>query len=168
MTTSYLRTDDLTAAVRENLPHLKPPVREVFAAFVTETSCVSASVTGAIRNLAEKIDNTVFREWCQTLIACQNDHTLKDTLMPTVEKLGDIRRVQGEVKGILFAARMEYLIMACMVVGNLPLLYLLNKDWYAALMHTVPGKITLAVCGAAILITGLRMLKITKPMEYGR
>lgn len=69
MTTSYLRTDDLTAAVRENLPHLKPPVREVFAAFVTETSCVSASVTGAIRNLAEKIDNTVFREWCQTLIA---------------------------------------------------------------------------------------------------
>ena len=168
MTTSYLRTDDLTAAVRENLPHLKPPVRAVFAAFVTETSCVSASVTGAIRNLAEKIDNSVFREWCQTLIACQNDRTLKDTLMPTVEKLGDIRRVQGEVKGILFAARMEYLMMTCMVVGNLPLLYLLNKDWYAALMHTVPGKITLAVCGAAILITGLRMLKITKPMEYGR
>ena len=168
MTTSYLRTDDLTAAVRENLPHLKPPVREVFAAFVTETSCVSASVTGAIRNLAERIDNTVFREWCQTLIACQNDRTLKDTLMPTVEKLGDIRRVQGEVKGILLAARMEYLIMACMVVGNLPLLYLLNRDWYAALMHTVPGKITLAVCGAAILVTGLRMLKITKPMEYGR
>lgn len=70
--------------------------------------------------------------------------------MPTVEKLGDIRRVQGEVKGILFAARMEYLMMACMVVGNLPLLYLLNKDWYAALMHTVPGKMALAVCGAAL------------------
>lgn len=71
--------------------------------------------------------------------------------MPTVEKLGDIRRVQEEVKGILFAARMEYLMMACMVVGNLPLLYLLNKDWYAALMHTIPGKITLAVCGAALV-----------------
>ena len=60
--------------------------------------------------------------------------------MPTVEKLGDIRRVQGEVKVILFAARMEYLIMACMVIGNLPLLYLLNKDWYAALKFSEAGR----------------------------
>ena len=56
--------------------------------------------------------------------------------------------------------------MAGFVVGNIPLLYVLNKDWYNALMYTTLGKIVLAICGGAILITALFMFKWTKPVEY--
>ena len=49
-------------------------------------------------------------------------------------KLTDVRIVNNEIKGMLSAARTEYWMMSGMVVGNIPLLYLINKDWYAALM----------------------------------
>jgi len=67
---------------------------------------------------------------------------------------------------MLSAARVEYYIMAGMVVANIPLLYVLNKDWYEALMYSTVGKIVLAVCGMAILVTYIFMLKFTKPIEY--
>ena len=58
--------------------------------------------------------------------------------------------------------------MAVLVVLNIPLLYFLNKDWYAALMTTVPGKAVLAVCAAAIFLSFARVVKLTQPIEYRR
>ena len=62
----------------------------------------------------------------------------------------------------------EYYIMALMVVANIPLLYFLNKEWYGALMYTTFGKVALAICGAVMLFTFLRMQKYCKPVEYRR
>ena len=54
------------------------------------------------------------------------------------------------------------------LVESIPLLYCLNRDWYDALMNTVFGKIVLAISGVVIIITAIRMNKITKPIEYKR
>ena len=166
ITTSYVRTDDIVTAVKENVQYLKPPVKDIFAGFVAENMMISADIKQSIRHLKEKVSNTIFDEWCDTLIACQDDRTLKDTLMPIVAKLTDVRIVNNEIKGMLVAARTEYWMMAAMVVGNIPLLYFLNKDWYAALMFTTLGKIVLAVCGLTIIITAVLMFKFTKQVEY--
>lgn len=166
ITTSYVRSDDIVTAVRENLDYLKPPVKDIFAGFVGEATMISSNLKSSIRNLKDKVDNQIFHEWVDTLIACQDDRTLKDTLMPIVAKLTDVRIVNNQIKGMLAAARMEYFMMAGLVVANVPLLYVLNKDWYNALMNTFAGKIVLAVCGMAILITMLFAFKFTKPVEY--
>lgn len=166
ITTSYVRTDDIVTAVRENVQYLKPPVKEIFAGFVAENMMISADIKQSIRHLKEKVSNSIFDEWCDTLIACQDDRTLKDTLMPIVSKLTDVRIVNNEIKGMLVAARTEYFMMAAMVVGNIPLLYFLNKDWYAALMYTTLGKIVLAVCGLAIIVTAILMFRFTRQVEY--
>lgn len=166
ITTSYVRTDDIVTAVKENMQHLKPPVKEIFAGFVAENMMISSDIKQSIRHLKEKVSNSIFDEWCDTLIACQDDRTLKDTLMPIVSKLTDVRIVNNEIKGMLVAARTEYFMMAAMVVGNIPLLYFLNKDWYAALMDTTLGKIVLAVCGLAIIVTAMLMFRFTKQVEY--
>lgn len=166
ITTSYVRTDDIVTAVKENMQHLKPPVKEIFAGFVAENMMISADIKQSIRHLKEKVSNSIFDEWCDTLIACQDDRTLKDTLMPIVSKLTDVRIVNNEIKGMLVAARTEYFMMAAMVVVNIPLLYFLNKDWYAALMDTTLGKIVLAVCGLAIIVTAMLMFRFTKQVEY--
>ena len=122
----------------------------------------------ALRNLKDKIDNDIYAEWCDTLIACQDDRTLKDTLLPIVAKLTDVRIVNNELKTLLGEVKKEYWMMVCLVVCNIPLLYVLNKDWYDALMFTLPGKIVLAVCGVVILITAVLMMKYTRPVEYKR
>ena len=166
ITTSYVRSDDIVTAVKENVQYLKPPVRDIFACFVAENSMISANIKQSIKHLREKVKNSIFKEWCDTLIACQDDRTLKDTLMPVVAKLTDVRLANNEIKGLLFAARTEYFMMAGMVVANIPLLYVLNKDWYNALMYTMLGKIVMAICAGAILVIALLMLRYTKPIEY--
>ena len=166
ITTSYVRTDDIVSAVKENIQYLKPPVKDIFAGFVAENMMISSDVKQSIRHLKEKVNNSIFAEWCETLVACQDDRTLKDTLMPIVTKLTDVRIVNNEIKGMLSSARIEYYMMAGMVVGNIPLLYFLNKDWFNALMFTTLGKLVLAICGLVIVVTAVLMLRFTKQIEY--
>ena len=166
ITTSYVRTDDIVSAVKENNQYLKPPVKDIFAGFVAENMMISSDVKQSIRHLKEKVNNSIFAEWCETLNACQDDRTLKDTLMPIVTKLTDVRIVNNEIKGMLSSARVEYYMMAGMVVGNIPLLYFLNKDWFNALMFTTLGKLVLAICGLVIIVTAVLMLRFTKQIEY--
>lgn len=168
VTTSYIRTDDIVTSVKENLTNLKPPIRDIFAGFVGDAMMVSSDTKAALRNLRDRIDNDIFAEWCDTLFACQDDRTLNDTLLPIVSKLTDVRIVNNELKTMLDAVRNEYLTMVLLVVGNIPMIYALNKDWFSSLMFTTPGKIVLAVCGMTILITAMFMMKFTKPIEYRR
>ncbi len=168
ITTSYMRSDDILISVRENLSYIKPPLREVFLSFVGDATAVTSNTKRALYNLKEKVDNEIFKEWCDTLIQCQDDRTLKDTLQPVVAKLTDVRIVNSELKTMLINARNEYLMMVFLVVGNIPLLYLLNKDWFHTLLFTTAGKAVLGVCGVVILITALFMMKYTRPIEYKR
>lgn len=168
ITTSYIRSDDIVGAVNENITYLKPPIREIFQGFVGDTMMISSDIKDALRNLKDKIDNAIYKEWCDMLIACQDDRTLKDTLLPVVGKLTDVRIVNNELKTMLGEVKKEYWMMVCLVIGNIPILYMLNYNWFEALMFTLPGKLVLAVCGIVILITALFMMKYTKPIEYKR
>jgi len=168
ITTSYVRNDNIINAVSENIRYLKPPIKGIFESFLAETSTITPDVKAAILHLKEKINDSIFEEWCDVLLSCQNDRTLKDTLMPVVSKLTDVRLVNNSLKTMLDNAKKEYYTMVVMVLANIPILYLINKDWYNALMHTTIGKIVLAVCALVIFITAMRLGKITKPVEYKR
>ena len=84
ITTSYVRTDDIVSAVKENIQYLKPPVKDIFAGFVAENMMISSDVKQSIRHLKEKVNNSIFAEWCETLIASQN---IEDFLLPDVKEL---------------------------------------------------------------------------------
>jgi len=168
ITTSYIRCDDILTAVKENITYIRPPLREVFLSFVGDAISVSSNTKRALMNLKEKVDDEIFAEWCDTLIQCQEDRTLKDTLQPVVAKLTDVRVVNSELKTMLAAVRNEYWMMVALVVGNIPLLFFLNREWFNTLLFETSGKIVLGICGTVILITALFMVKFTKPIEYKR
>lgn len=168
ITISYIRTDDLIGAVKENLSNLRPPVRNVFQSFVGEATTITSDIKTAIRNLKERIDNQIYAEWCDALIDCQDDRTLMDTLLPIVSKFTEVNKINIELQAMLAEVKKEYYMMVCLVVGNLPILYFLNKSWFETLMFSLPGKIVLAVCGLTILVTAFLLGKITKPVEYRR
>ena len=168
ITTAYLRTENFQQAVEENVRYLHPPVQEVFQRFLMRIKHIDPDMNAALAELKSAIDNEVWREWCEALSACQYDHSMKSTLNPIVAKLSDMRIINGELENLVFAPRKEFISMAALVVLNIPLLYFLNKDWYAALMTTVPGKAVLAVCAAAIFLSFARVVKLTQPIEYRR
>lgn len=168
ITTSYMRSEDILNSVNENISYLKLPLKDIFQGFMGDALMVSSDTKKALKNLKGKIDNDIFSEWCDALIACQDDRTLKDTLLPIVEKLTDVRIVNNELKTMLSEVKKEYWAMAALVIGNIPLLYMLNVDWYRALMYSLPGKIVLAICATVILVTAALMMKYTRPVEYKR
>ena len=166
-TTSYLRTEDLIRAVKENLPYINEPVKANFEAFVYEAELINANTTSAINSLKMKIPNRVFHEWANILIQCQSDRAMKNTLPTIAQKFSDVRVVQSELEAMMQGPRREAITMMFLVIANVPLLYFLNEDWFHTLLFTTPGKIALAICAAIILFALTQIMKLSRPIEYG-
>ena len=166
ITTAYLRSEDILTSVEENLEYLNPPVKTVFADFVSRIRLIDPDLEAALEELKGKIENDVFREWVDALKSCLYDRSLKTTLTPIVAKLSDMRIVNAELEYLVFEPRKEFITMVVLAVGNIPLLYFLNQSWYDTLMHTIPGQIMLAVTGAIIFVSTACVIKLTKPIEY--
>ena len=125
------------------------------------------NITSAINSLKMKIPNRVFHEWCGTLIQCQSDRSMKNTLPTINQKFSDVRVVQSELEAMMQGPRREAITMIFLVIANVPLLYFLNEDWFHTLIFTTPGKIALAICAAIILFALTQIMKLSKPIEYG-
>lgn len=168
ITTAYLRNEDILTAVEENVHYLNPPVQSVFKDFLAQVKLVSPNIDAALHAMRGKIDNDVWGEWCDALTACQHDRSLKTTLTPIVSKLSDIRIVNAELDYLVTAPRKEFISMAIMLIGVIPLMFFLNKDWYTTLMHTLVGQGIIAVCGVAIFVSTAFVIRLTKPIEFKR
>ena len=168
ISTAYIRNEDIVTAVEENISYLNPPIQNIFTDFLVQLKLIDSDVIKAIENLKTKVENDVFKEWCDALIQCQYDRNLKNTLTPIVTKLSDIRVVNMELELTLAEPRKEFIIMAILVIANIPLMYFLNKDWYAVLMYSTIGKLILAIDIAAVFICGAFVVKLTRPIEFRR
>ena len=168
ITTSYLRNEDMLTAIEESVQYLNPPVKNVFTEFLAQTQLIDPDVEAALHAMKPKIQNDVFHEWVDAISSCRYDRSLKTTLTPIVSKLSDMRIINAELEYLVSEPRKEFIIMAMLVVGNIPIMYMLNRDWYHTLMHTMVGQIILAVCAAAMFISTAFVIKLTKPIEYRR
>jgi len=166
ITTSYLRTSDLLKAVKENLPYINPPVQAHFEAFIMESEILNANAISTINTMKMKIPNRIFHEWCNTLIQCQSDRSMRNTLVFTVQKFSDIRIIQSEMEAIINEPKKEAITMMALVICNIPLLYVLNRSWFETLIFSIPGKITLAICAAILFFSFTRILQLGRPIEY--
>ena len=130
ITTAYLRSEDILTSVEENLEYLNPPVKNIFQDFVSRIRLINPDLEAALDELRARIADDVFKEWVDALKACLYDRSLKTTLTPIVAKLSDMRIVNAELEYMVMEPRKEFITMVVLVVGNIPLLYFLNKDWY--------------------------------------
>ena len=81
------------------------------------------------------------------------------------EQHSGMRSVQN-LEAIINEPKKEAITMMFLVVGNIPLLYVLNRSWFETLMFSLPGKITLAICAAIVLFSFTRIMQLSKPIEY--
>ena len=168
ITTAYLRSEDLQTAVEENINYLNPPVHGVFRSFLTRIKHIDPDMDAALTDLKSAIDNEVWREWCDAVMACQADRSLTSILTPIVSKLSDMRVVNAELENLVFGPRKEFITMAILVLINIPLVRFINKDWYHTLVATIPGQMVIAVCLAAVFVSFAFVVKLTQPVEYRR
>ncbi len=166
ITTSYLRTEDILISVKENIHFINAPVKVHFEEFITESELINANTVSALNRLKLKIPNYIFHEWVNTLIRCQSDRTMKNTLLAVIQKFSDMRAIQSELDTRVASVKREAFMMMGLVVVNIPLLYVINRDWFMTLVYSLQGKITLAVCAAIVLFSFVRIMKLSAPIEY--
>ncbi|MEA4894084.1 MAG: hypothetical protein VB064_02350 [Oscillospiraceae bacterium] len=166
ITTSYVRNSDILGAVEENLGHINSPVKELFASFVNNVKYVDPNVPAQIERMKGAADNKLFRKWCDSLILCQDDHTLRATLIPIVNSFSDLKAQQMENETNMMKPLRQALFMTALTVSVIPMFLLLNKEWYANLVGTIPGKIVLVITGVAVLTTINKAIRLSKPIEY--
>ena len=168
ITNSYQRSDSIITAIEENVNMINPPVQDVFRAFLTQSLLINANLKMALENLKKRVDSAVFHEWVDALMDCQEDKNLKSTLPGIINKISDMRLVTSELDYLLYQPVKEFVTMAVLMVSNIPLMYVLNRDWFDRLMFTLPGKLILAICATSLFYAMGRVVRLTKPVEYQR
>ena len=118
ITTAYLRNEDIITSIEENMHYLNAPVKTVFESFISRIKLSNPDVTAALLEMKQQIDNEVFYEWCDSLILCQNDRSLKSTLTPIVNKLSNMRVVNADLEYLITEPRKEFITMAFLVIGK--------------------------------------------------
>lgn len=168
ITSSYIRSNNLLLAVEENIEYLHSPVREVFERFLTQASMIDADIPRLLDEMKDSIDNSVFQEWCSAMILCQDDRNLKSTLTPVVDKLSDIRIVTGELENLLYEPLKEVLMMAALLILNIPLIHSQSAEWYHTLMYSIPGQVVLAISAFVLFLSLIGVIRVTQPIDYRR
>ena len=168
ITTSYISYEDIVYAVESSLPYIHHPVSDVFKRFLGRTKLINSNIKMAIRQMQTEIDDDIFQEWCDDLVACQDNSDLKMTLQPVVMKYADERIVNAELEAEMASERHNFYIMEFLVVLNFPLIYLLNAEWFKALTDTIPGKLITGLVALICLLCTIRLKKLTRPVKYKR
>lgn len=166
ITTSYGRNNDILASVEENLGNIHEPVKGVFTSFVNTLRYVDANAPAQIERMKASLDNPIFRQWCDTLILCQADHTLRDALQPIVSKFSDQKAQQQENATKMMLPLQRAMGMIALTLGIIPLLGISFPDAYTKLVSTFWGQISLVATAVAALVTINAGIKLSKPIQY--
>lgn len=168
ITSSYMRTESVITAVSENIDQLDPQIRCVFQKFLVQAEMINPDIPKLLEDMKYEIDNSVFHEWIDAMILCQNDRNLKSTLLPIVNKLSDMRIVSGELDYLLYEPLKEFIVMALLVLFEIPFIRSQSQDWYDILMYSPAGKVLIAINAMVLIVSFIAVIRNTRPIEYRR
>lgn len=164
ITNSYNQSDDLAMAVQMNLPRIEEPLHHILSDFVNDIR-VGTNAIMAIEKMNSRVDNSQWHKWCELLIQCQTDRTMKVLLPPMIAQLSAIRGIQAETDTIMQNIWQEHIIISLLVVGAVPAVRLLNYEWFLMLTQTVVGKIIVCLAYVVVLIATIAVVRINKPIS---
>lgn len=165
ITTSYLRSDDIISAVEENLVYLNGLLKRVFSKFVNENRLINSNIPIGIQKMKTAVDNDIFQEWCDALYQCQADRSLKVTLFPIVNKFSETKAIQAELDTLMMEPFKDTISIVVMVVLSIPLMALMNQEWFDILVGTIPGQIIMALTFCVIIYAINKSVQLTTPIK---
>jgi hypothetical protein len=88
--------------------------------------------------------------------------------MPIVRKFSEMRTVGGNLNLKLYEPFRNWILMALALFSMPFLLFALNAEWGRLLMYTKPGQIILAIDAAVFFYAMVRVIQLTRPIEFRR
>ena len=166
ITMSYMRENDIVAAIRLNLDTIKNPVRQAFVDIVNKIDKTGIEPAIALEQSKAVLNNNLYSEWCSALTLCIDNHTLKDTLRPIVDKFAELKAQQLENETLMMVPFREAVTMILIVLMVIPLLYFINGEWFHFLLYSFPGQVSMGVTAVVIFLTINKAIKLSQPIRY--
>lgn len=167
ITTSYMRNENLLQSIEENLRYIESPVKEVFAGFLNEVNFVNANVPSAIEKMKLSFANSIWHEWCDTMLLCQNDRELKHSLQPIVDQFRDNKELQQSMETVLLKPTRDFRNLIITELAILLLLYLLNNELINldVLIGTFGGKVLITAYSATLFWGMNKAVNLSQPID---
>lgn len=167
ITTSYLRQNNIIEAVKENIPSIDDVVREPFERFVAETA-INPDVTDCIKNLQSSIKNSIFYDWCDVLIKTYENSEVKENLVVIAKKFSTVRIMQSELDAETVNILSDYIILILMNIAIYPLVWIVNRTWFAMYLNTVAGNICVVISCIVIIYAVAKVISLLRPVKFER
>jgi hypothetical protein len=171
ITNSYMTSENILTAV-ENYVKIKNkgiPEEYIkitpFDRFIANTRMINPNIKRALKIMAAEVDNEDFTSWVNVLILCVDDKGLKYMLKPIVQGMNDVKALQLKSDTEMAAAWRRFFMMVVTTFATIPLLRLMNKDWFDILTKTGPGKVLVILMIASALGSSIYAAKVNKPIR---
>lgn len=165
VTSSYLRTENLPQAVKENLPIMRGPIKKVFTRFWTQTEYVNADTEKALQDMSREFSGSIFREWCKVLQLCQHDRSQIGMLEPLLKKQHNTEITQIEIDSRAPAQLKDCRTMVLWVLGAYGLLAVYNINCLLYMFTSIPGQLVTTGTIAVLFLMFYRVVNVLKPIR---
>lgn len=166
VTTSYTRSASLLDAVKENLNHMDEPVRGVFASSAAAVQYVDPNIKAQIQRMSGMLDNKLWRQWCDTLILCQDDHLMIPALTGIVSRFADLKAQQAENATRMALPLRRAISMIAVTLSVIPLMAVSSESWWGSLSATPLGQLAMTITAIVVLMTIDRAIRLSEPVEF--
>lgn len=171
ITNSYMVSENIISAVEsyvnaknrglhEDLIKITP-----FDKFIANTKMINPNIKRALKILAVEIDNEDFTSWINVLILCQDDKGLKYMLKPIVQGMNDVKALQLKSDTEISAAWRNFILMVVMTFLTIPLLRMLEEEWFLILTQTFIGRSLVILMIISALGSAIYAAKVNKPIR---
>ena len=167
ITASYLRTDDFLGAVEENLPHIQAPIDGIFSSYCKTLKYIDANAPAALEQMKQKTEDSIFLQWIDAVILCQENHLLQHALPTIVSKFSDLKAQRESNATRMMLPLQRAIVMILLVASFLPLVWMINEDWFFNLTQTMWGQISVVCTIVCIFFSLNKAIRISKPLSYG-
>ncbi|MBR2895340.1 MAG: hypothetical protein IKC03_06755 [Oscillospiraceae bacterium] len=162
LSNSYIVTEDIITSVQDNLELLEYPAP--FQYFLTYVSLMDSSVSAGLRRMGQRVNNSYFSQWIDTLVLAQDDRVLKYTSVAVVDSMHDVLTVQAESEAGMYAVWRDYL-MTLMMIFSVPLIFKFTlPDAYLTMTTSMIGQGLFILLLIAVIFSVFCALKINKPL----
>lgn len=167
LTYAYIQSGDITDAINriryDGL--LKEPLLEIFRKYTVMVGMIKPDVVGALVQLRNQVDNPYFQQWISIVIQCQNEPDKKLLLPGVLDRMASAKMRQNELDTEMMSIWRDYITVAFLTIANIPMMKVLDADWYRYLMHTNYGKAVVAVTFLAVFLCSLYVAKVNNPVS---
>ena len=164
ITNTYLQCDNILYAVQSSLPNIDQPLKSVLYELETALTFRMNTVE-ALTKVRPRIESSIWREWIDRLIQCQENRTMKNLLPPIIAEITDIRQIQEELDTKMADIWREHIMISVIVLGSIPLMRLLNAQWYSYLANTLLGQLVVALTFVVTFLATFYVIRVNQPIS---